>query len=73
MCKYCYVDDYGESYGRTFGHQIINETTIWDARIYGDDATIRISSDLKPKEKVIKINYCPMCGRKIRDEVKADE
>ena len=68
LCKYCYVNEDGESMGMKLGHTIINGVNIWDACIYGDEGAIRISSDLKSTEKIIKLKYCPMCGKKFEEK-----
>ena len=69
MCKYCYVDDEGESVGKELKCSRIKKLIIWEAYMFGDESAIRISSDLA-SEKVIKINYCPMCGRQLRGGAK---
>ena len=53
MCKYCSVNDYGESYGSELGNLVINCVEVWHARIYGDESVIRISRCFKAVQEAL--------------------
>lgn len=63
MCKYCELIYTASDNAIGHGEHLVNagniSVTIWH------DKTLDISTDREDVEAEIKINYCPMCGRKL--------
>lgn len=78
MCKYCKVDERQEIRKNLFRKTLPfgQMKFIIDLDIIGDDENVSLLVDVYPKDsdsqifdKVIKIQYCPMCGRKLTNEI----
>ena len=76
-CLYCYMEDDGDVPDNRKSLFYFNFIKIFGRDDIGLDAmivynSIDICTDNAKKSKQIKINYCPMCGRRLRPHAKAN-
>lgn len=64
MCKYCQSDN-----DNMFENELLDGEANVAVQVCFDKLLINASTEMDELEEEIKINYCPMCGRKLNEVV----
>jgi len=70
MCKYCKINKDGEGWNKLGTTKIsgLKKTYSYLYLADGKELFLGLSFGGEEKETKIKINYCPMCGRSLKEE-----